>query len=320
MQLTKINFLSEKEIRKKILPPFAERYIMLILVSVRSCNMSHINYEQKYTIEAMLSQGQTQSCNAQAIDKHKTVVSREIKRNKNGRSGKYKADLAQRKSEKRHKDKPRLVRFNSDIRHQVEQLIARQHSPEQVVGKMRKQGSECVSHETIYQHIWQDKKSGGQLHKHLRRQGRKYKKRGNLKSMRPQIPDRVDIDKRPRIVDRKQRFGDLEKDTIIGKNHKGAIVTINDRATGMLKMKKVDRRTGEEVHLASVQILQEWKPYIYNATADKGLEFAEHKKTAEELTIDIYFPKSYHPRQRGANENLNWLIRQYFPKNRFYNK
>jgi IS30 family transposase len=196
----------------------------------------------------------------------------------------------------------------------IESLIKEDYSPEQVVGYCKKNGLDCVSTERIYLHIWKDKKNKGILYKHLRRKGRRYKKRGAINNGRGQIPDRVSIDKRPPEVDNKIEFGDLEADTIVGKDHKGAIVTLKDRASGMLKMKKTRTREAKEIRIAINQMLEEWVPYINTITADNGKEFAEHKKIAENCQIDFYFANPYSPWERGANENLNGLIRQYFPK------
>lgn len=102
-----------------------------------------------------------------------------------------------------------------------------QWSPEQISGRFKRDG-DLVSHETIYKHIWADKKKGGDLYKHLRHRGKKYNKRGTAKAGRGLIPGRVDIDQRPEIVEEKSRFGDFEIDTIIGKNHIGAIVSLVD--------------------------------------------------------------------------------------------
>ncbi|MGB1232520.1 MAG: IS30 family transposase, partial [Winogradskyella sp.] len=128
------------------------------------------------------------------------------------------------------------------------------------------------------------------------------------------IKDRIDIDKRPEIVNQRSRFGDLEVDLIIGKNHHQAILTLNDRASGMLKMRKVNSKESKEVSNAIVDELQDWMPYLHTITADNGKEFAAHKYVAEQLNIDHYFAKPYHSWERGSNENLNGLIRQYFKK------
>jgi IS30 family transposase len=276
--------------------------------------MKHITLEQRYEIQSLLKAGYTQKDIAKAIDKSESTISREIKRNKDLRGCGYKATTAQNKYRKRLLEKPKHIRFTEAIKQNVEELLAEDLSPEQVVGLYKKLNKEVVSHETIYQHIWSDKKKGGELYTHLRRRGRKNKKRGSSRAGRGFIPDRIGIEKRPKVVDEKIRFGDLEVDTIIGKDHQGAIVTINSRATGMLKMKKVEKRTAEQVSLAIEELLQDWKPFVETITADNGKEFAMHQRISESLNIDFYFANPYHSWERGANENLNGLIRQYFPK------
>lgn len=276
--------------------------------------MAHLTVSQRYTIESMLKAGYKQSEIALVIGKDKSVISREIKRNCDQRSGSYSHDLAQRKYYKRQKEKPKRVRFTTELKTNVNTLLQEDYSPEQVVGTLKKQGKDTVSVETIYQYLWRDKKKGGSLYLHLRHQGRKYRKRGNLKDNRGIINNRVDIDKRPKIVENRSRFGDLEVDLIIGKNHKQAILTINDRASGMLKMRKVNSKKAEIVSQAIIDELQDWIPYLHTITADNGKEFAHHQSVAEQLNIDHYFAKPYHSWERGSNENLNGLIRQYFKK------
>ena len=276
--------------------------------------MSQITLEQRYEISSLYKLGKTQDYIANSIGVHKSTISRELKRNSDKRSGDYRAKLAERKCRERHTNKAKKVHLSEDIKEVIESLIKEDYSPEQVVGYCKNKGLECVSTERIYLHIWKDKKNKGILYKHLRRKGRRYKKRGAINNGRGQIPDRVSIDKRPPEVDNKIEFGDLEADTIVGKDHKGAIVTLNDRASGMLKMKKTKTREAKEIRIAINQMLEEWVPYIKTITADNGKEFAEHQKIAENCQIDFYFANPYSPWERGANENLNGLIRQYFPK------
>jgi len=276
--------------------------------------MSHLTHEQRYTISCMLEQGYSQTAIAKSICKDKSVICRELKRNSDKRNNVYRADLATKKYYKRQSEKPKNIRFTDEIKQRVETLLKEDFSPEQVVGVMNKLKEPCVSVERIYQHIWGNKKLKGNLHTHLRRQGRRYKKRGNVKDNRGIIKDRVSIDKRPGIVETRSRFGDLEVDLIIGKNHEQAILTINDRASGVLKMKKVKSKNATVVATAINELLEEWIPYIHTITADNGKEFAEHKFVAETLNIDYYFAQPYHPWERGSNENLNGLVRQYFKK------
>jgi len=276
--------------------------------------MKHLTESQRYTIESMLEQGYSNTSIADVVGVHKCTIGREITRNKDLRSGIYKSQLAQAKSNKRRQSKPKAVKFDSEMQHMVDKYLEKDYSPEQIVGDCKNKQISCVSHERIYQHIWEDKKQGGNLHEHLRRQGRRYRKRGSSKDSRGIIPNKVNISQRPAIVEKKQRFGDLEIDTIIGKNHQQAIVTINDRATGVLWMKRIEKRTAEMVYKATVELLEPYAPLIKTITSDNGKEFAMFERIAENLNIDFYFADPYHSWQRGANENLNGLIRQYIPK------
>jgi len=125
----------------------------------------------------------------------------------------------------------------------------------------------------------------------------------------------VSIEQRPESVEKRNKFGDLEGDLIIGKNHHQAIVTINDRSTGMLKMGKVKSKDAEEVKEVIVSLLDDWTPFdTRTLTLDNGKEFAEHEAISEITGIDVYFAHPYSPWERGSNENLNGLVRQYLPK------
>ena len=113
-----------------------------------------------------------------------------------------------------------------------------------------------VSHETIYRWIWDDKRKKGILYQSLRRKGKKHNKRWNTHAGRGYIPNRIDIEERPSIVDLKQRFGDLEIDTIIGSNHKGALVTINDRLTSKVWIRKLSGKDAAPLALKTIEALQ----------------------------------------------------------------
>jgi len=277
-------------------------------------NMSHLTLSQRYEISILNKQMLSKSIIAERIGKDKSTIYRELKRNSDGRGGQYKAELAQRKCESRHIEKNKKEAFTSSIKAFVIDYLEQDYSPEQIVGYAKRLSKPCVSVERIYQFVWKDKKKGGLLYKHLRTKGKKYKKRGNLNGGRGQIIGRVDIAQRPKIVDKKERFGDLEIDLVIGANHKGALLTINDRATGMLKMRYLENKESEVIEKNTVELLEEWMPFIHTITSDNGKEFANHKEISEELNIDFFFAKPYHSWERGANENLNGLVRQYFPK------
>ena len=276
--------------------------------------MSQLTKAQRYTISVMRKQNFPMGEIAAAIGKHKSTISRELRRNCDGRSGRYDADLAQRKCERRQKGKPHRVRFTEEVRLRVEAMLREDYSPEQVVGRCRLEGLECVSVETIYQYVWGDKRRGGDLHTHLRRKGRKYRKRGAKKDSRGVIRDRVSIDERPKVVDDKSRFGDLEIDLIMGANHRRALLSANDRASGISWIALLEGKDSKALADKAAEMLMPFKGLLHTVTSDNGKEFAEHKAIAKSLAVDYYFAHPYHSWERGANENMNGLIRQYLPK------
>jgi transposase, IS30 family len=275
--------------------------------------MSHLTYEQRYTIEVMLTSGSSKPYIAGVLKVNKSVIYRETDRNCDGRNSIYKASLAQRKYELRMAEKPKKIKFDEQMQQYVRELIEEDYSPEQIAGELKKRNGKTISHERIYSFIWEDKKQKGSLHTHLRRKGRRYRKRGNCKDSRGKIVGRVGIEKRPLEAEERKVFGHLETDTIIGKNHKGAIITLNDRASGMLWMRKVESRDAELVRIKLCEMLDEIRPYIKSVTGDNGKEFSEHQFITDEY-CDFFFANPYSPWERGSNENLNGLIRQYIPK------
>jgi len=236
--------------------------------------MSHLVISQRYEIYYLQKQGFNSTDIAKNLGVHKSTISRELNRNSDRRNGVYKVELAQKKSKERHINKPKLIRFTKEIKDFVTYWLKEDYSPEQIVGKSKILQVACVSVERIYQFIWTDKKQGGMLYTHLRTLGKRYQKRGNTNSHRGQIAGRIPIEQRPDIVEKKERLGDLEIDLVIGKDHKGALLTINDRATGMLKMAHVKNKSAKEVELKTIELLEPWMPFIHTITSDNGKEFA----------------------------------------------
>jgi len=204
--------------------------------------MSQITEEQRYKIEVLIQEGYSQTQISKAIGKHKSVICRELKRNCDKRNGKYRATLAHRRCNERHSNKNKKIYFTLKIKEYVEALLNEEYSPEQIVGISKRTGSDCVSAERIYQHIWKNKKQGGELYLKLRTTGKPYRKRGTSKDKRGQIVNRVSIKERPEVVDKKERIGDLEADLIVGAGQSGYLITINDRATGVVKIVKSDTK------------------------------------------------------------------------------
>jgi len=162
--------------------------------------------------------------------------------------------------------------------------------------------------------VWKDKKDGGKLYLHLRHSGKKYNKRKGKNSGRGLIPNRVDIDQRPAVVGAKSRIGDWEADTIIGANHRGAVMSHVERKSKYTKLAKLADNSADSVLQACARVLLPLADRIETITYDNGKEFASHAEIATSLGSLSYFAKPYHSWERGLNEHTNGLFRQYFPK------
>ena len=202
----------------------------------------------------------------------------------------------------------------------INEKIKIRWSPEQVSGWLEVEKGIKLSHETIYRHIWSDKKSGGQLYLYLWRQGKKYNSRAKSQAGRGHIINRVSIDERPAIVDDKSRIGDWEIDLVIGKGHSGAIVTIVERSLSFTVSKRILDKKAETVTKATIALLKPYRDIVHTITADNGKEFAYHEKITKALGASVYFADPYCSWQRGLNENTNGLLRQYWPKDTDFKK
>ena len=268
--------------------------------------------EQRVTIYALLKAGCSQTKIADIIGVSKSAISREIKRN-SGLKG-YRPKQAHQRALERRQNADKNIRFTDEIKKEVTKLLNQDWSPEQICGRLKTTGKPYVSHETIYQFVIADQKNGGELYKHLRQGHKKHRKRNKGNDRRGQIPNRVSIDQRPPVVDNKERIGDWEIDTMIGKNHKGALVTAVERKTNFTCIGHVPRKEAALVSRVLIDMLKPYKNFVHTLTSDNGKEFTEHEKIANELNAQFYFAHPYSSWERGLNENTNGLIRQYFPK------
>ncbi len=217
-------------------------------------------------------------------------------------------------AQKRWKKARKRILLDEDMKARIRNKLSLFWSPEQICGYFGKESVPCVSHERIYQWVWQDKRDGGSLYRQLRRQGRKYRKRGSKYLYRGTIPNRVDISDRPAVVEERCRFGDLEGDLVLGHGQTGSIVTIVDRMSNYSWSAMLDSKKADAVADAVISMLRPFKGLLHTLTFDNGREFSNHQKIAEELGIQVFFAKPYHSWERGTNENWNGLLRQFFPK------
>ena len=265
--------------------------------------------EQRYQIYALKKMGHYLSEIADVLGVNKSSVSRELKRN-SGKRG-YRPQQAQALAlGRRRTGQPRIT---SRTWATVARLLRQEWSPEQISGRLKKEQGLGISHEWIYQYVLQDKWAGGELYRHLRCQKQRRKRYGQYER-RGQLLNCTSIEERPALVNRRQRLGDWEVDTLIGKRHKQAMVTLTERKSRFTLLGKVIHRTAQEVENQIHKLLQPVSNQVYTLTSDHGKEFANHQHLAETLNLKFYFAHPYAAWERGTNENTNGLIRQYFPK------
>ena len=271
---------------------------------------SQLTRKKRYEISALNERNIPQYQIANQVNVDPSTISREL--NRNASQDGYDPDDAHRQAEQRQQDKNRS-HIDQDDWDQVEKLLQLDWSPEQIAGRLDKNGKLDISHEWIYQHVWQDKNEGGTLYENLRL-GRENRKAYGTRNSHTTIKNRTSIEQRPDVVDDRKRVGDWEADLIIGKGHSGALVTLVERKTRFVMIGHVKRKTADAVRQKQVEMLSPLKDDVHTMTQDNGGEFAQHQKTAKQLEMDTYFAHPYSSWERGAVENMNGLIRQYYPK------
>jgi len=268
----------------------------------------HLSQEERYQISALLKAGLTQTQISLNLGRHKSTISREISRNSGLRG--YRPGQACRLAENRALNSRNARQIADADWLSVKSYLKEQWSPEQITSKV------SMSHETIYRHVYADKAMGGNLYKSLRCQRKRRKRYASGRDRRGQIPGRRPICERPGHVEERRQIGHWEGDTLIGKRHKHAIVSLVERKSGYAVLAKVEKKTAD---LVSAAIIKRLKPIcngVQTLTYDNGKEFADHAAIDKALGSTTYFADPYSSWQRGSNENLNGLIRQYIPKSR----
>jgi len=273
-----------------------------------------LTLKERYHISTLLKRGWKQKEIAQSIGVHPSTICRELKRNSDAISNEYSYEFAHTVALKRQRNKNKHTILTSRIKTYIKSKLKEDWSPEQISGRMKIDHGLTICHETIYRYIYYNKSRSGRLYKYLRHKNKKYHSRSNSYQRRGVIIDRISIDKRPKVVERKSRIGDFEIDTVIGRHHAGALVTVVDRKSKFTLIKKVESKKAEEVTKALISMLTPLKPITKTITSDNGKEFAYHKEVSESLDTDFYFAHPYSSWERGLNEHTNGLIRQYLPK------
>jgi transposase, IS30 family len=289
-----------------------------------SKNYKQLNSVQRYQIEALLLNGTTQKQIAKTIGVSSSTISRELKRNiaKRGRGAlEYHAKNAQRRTDQRHAEKPKQLRFTTSMKSYArKKLGVDKLSPKLIEVEGKRDCGEFVSHETIYKWIWQTKagnkredRQDKKLYKHLAH-GRRRRKRGNRRDSRGLIQNRVSIEHRSQVVEKRNRLGDMEVDLMMGKNHKGSILVMIDRASLYTKLELL---TSKNSKVIANKIISRWgkvKGIIKTITFDNDQAFSQHQTVAENLNAKTYFTRPYTSQDKGSVENRIGVLRRFFPK------
>lgn len=274
----------------------------------------HLTQDQRCQIYALKKRGFSQGEIADDLGVNQGTISRELARNKGERGYRFKqaSEFAARRCSAGNKKATVLTPVLIAIAESM--LVGSQWSPEQIAGRLGREYKMEVSAESLYSHIWRDKRKGGTLYKHLRHGGKKRNKRSGKNSGRGMIPGRIDIKERPKIVETKARLGDWELDSIIGAKHVGSITSMVERKSKLTKLVLQKGPTATATRKSITRRLKPIKQHVITLTSDNGKEFAEHAKITRILGSDFYFATPYHSWERGLNEHTNGLVRQYFPK------
>ena len=267
---------------------------------------------ERYALSTLRKQGFTQARIARALGRDRSTISREVRRNAK-KDGAYRPALADDFARWRRSRSRRNQRFTPADWELVETWIKEDFSPEQVSGWLRRFRLLSISHETIYRYIWDDRRRGGTLYRHLRGSNKKRRKRYGRNDSRGRLAGKKPIALRPPGAHNRSRVGHLEGDTVLGTD-KHCLLTLVDRKTGYVMIAKLKARTVAELNRAAIQLILNAARRIRSVTVDNGTEFHGYKAIEAATGADFFFATPHHSWERGTNENTNGLIRQYAPK------
>jgi IS30 family transposase len=232
-----------------------------------------------------------------------STVCRELGRDSTRADGRYRASTAQERTNGRRSRSRRNRRFSAEDFALVEELLRRQWSPEQVAGHLRRTGQLAISHETVYRHVWRDKREGGLLYTHLRGARQRRRKRYGAYDGRGRLAGKRMISERPAGVEARGHVGHWEADTVAGSGSKDCVVTLVERKTGLVLVGKLADRTAGALSRRAISLIRRHPGRFDTVTADNGTESHDYQRIEERTKALFYFARPYHSWERGSNEN-----------------
>jgi IS30 family transposase len=273
-----------------------------------------LTQEERYLITAHSTCGYSDAAIARLLGRHRSTVSRELRRNATHHDGDYRAEKAHSYAVARRRRCRRRPQFSAEDMARVTHLLRRKWSAVQVSGVLRESSTLRISHETIYRRIRWDKKAGGDLWRHTRIMSKFGRKRYRSHDSRGVLPGKRPISERPAEVETRQRIGHWEGDTVMGSDMHHCVLTLVERKTGYAIIKKLTARTADQVTKAATRAIRRHCARFKTLTLDNGTEFHDYAVLEKRFPVRIYFATPYHSWERGSNENFNGLLRQYLPK------
>ena len=275
-----------------------------------------ITPEERYTLATLRKQvpALSMAAIARLMNRNRSTISREIRRNSSRHDGAYRYSVAQEKTNGRRSRSRRNSQFSIEHWALVKQLLREGLSPEQISGRLRLEGRLEISPETIYRHIRRDKRKGGQLFRLLRQPARWRKRYGGGSERRGHLAGKRHISERPAAADERQEIGHWEMDTVVGNDGRHCVVSLVERVSGCVLIGKLRSRTVAATNHRVIQLIRPLRHLFKTITVDNGTEFHGYHDIERATGATFYFATPYHSWERGTNENTNGLIRQYIAK------
>ena len=278
-------------------------------------NYSQLTSDERYTFSVMRMQGQPMTLIANALSRHRSTLYRELKRNRcHHIDNAYRPSKAEYRAKARRSKLRCYTHFTESNYIPVRTLLRKKWSPEQISGMLNSLGFKRMSHETIYRYIWADKANGGNLWRHLRQSLKQRRKRYKAYDSRGRLANKRHISERPASVETRKYKGHWEIDTVHGRGSNHCIVTLLERKTGYVMIGKLPNKSTAELNKKTITLINRDPLNVKTITADNGTEFHQYKVIEARCNTKFYFANPFHSWERGSNENVNGLIRQYLPK------
>ena len=285
------------------------------------CHYHHLTLYERENASQYLASGLSISATAKLLGRNKSTISRELRRN-TPKYAPYVPCHAQERYKKRRKfcHRKKILSVNHSLFLLIrDKFLNHQWSPEQIEGRLKREGKPCVSYAMIYRAIYARLFNKENMPKgyfgaqrclrhggHVGRNSCPARENNRYRDIRP-------LSTRPAIVNQRARIGDWEADTVVGRGHKSCLLTLVERRSKYLLCKRVRTLKASSVTKAMLECFH--GQTVLTITPDRGTEFESWKQIESKLPgVTFYFPPPQRPQDRGTNENTNGLLREYFPK------